>query len=106
MSITTNIFYYYLFRTAETIDYKKIRLWFRQNPLYIKSNDESIKKFISPSNPFKNCSYNEYLYSLTYKKLYDKVREIEDHDIKYKFDIICDYLKEKIICGTAVYKLC
>ena len=35
LSITTNLFYYYLFRTEETINYKKIRLWFRQNPLYI-----------------------------------------------------------------------
>jgi hypothetical protein len=59
-----------------------------------------------PSNPYKNCSYKEYLSNLTHKKLYDKVREIDDHEIKYKFIIICDYLKEKIICGTAVYKLC
>jgi hypothetical protein len=43
---------------------------------------------------------------LTFKKLYNKVREIEDHDIKYKFIIICDYLKDKIICGIAVFKLC
>ncbi len=106
MSITTNLFYYYLFRTDETINYKKIRKWFRLNPLYIKSNDETIKKFISPSNPSKNCSYKDYLNNLTYKKLYDKVREIEDHDVKYKFIITCDFLKEEIICGTAVYKLC
>ena len=79
---------------------------FRKNPLYIKSNDETIKKFILPSNPFKNCSFKEYLSNLTYKKLYEKVREIEDHEIKYKFIIICDYLKVKIICGTAVYRLC
>ena len=37
LSITTNLFYYYLFRTEETINYKKIRLWFRQNQLYIIS---------------------------------------------------------------------
>ena len=98
LSITTNLFYYYLFRTDETINYKKFRLWFRHNPLYIKSNDETIKKFILPSNPFKNCSYKDYLNNLTYKKIYDKVRDIEDHDIKYKFIIICDYLKDKIIC--------
>ena len=78
LSITTNLFYYYLFRTDGTINYKKNRLWFRQNPLYIKSNNETIKKFILPSNPFKNCSYEEYLKHLTFKKLYDKVREIED----------------------------
>ena len=57
LSITTNLFYYYLFRTEETINYKKIRLWFRQNPSYIKSNDETIKNFILPSNP---CSYKEF----------------------------------------------
>jgi hypothetical protein len=50
LSITTNLFYYYLFRTEETINYKKNRWWFRQNPLYIKSNDATIKIFILPSN--------------------------------------------------------
>ena len=104
--ITTNLFYYYLFRTEETINYNKNRLWFRQNPLYIESNDEIIKKIILPSNSHKNCSYKEYLNNLTYTKIYDKVREIEDHEIKYKFIIICDYLKDKFLCGTAVYKLC
>ena len=106
MSITTNLFYYYLLKTDETINYKKNRLWFRQNPLYIKSNDETIKFFILPSNKYKNCSYNQYLNYLTFEKLYIKVREIEDHDIKYKFILICDNLKDKIICGTSVYKLC
>jgi hypothetical protein len=106
LSITTNLFYYYLFRTDETINYKQFRLWFRKNPLYIKSNDETIKNFILPSNPFKNCNYYEYLKNLTYKKLYDKVQEIENHDIKYKFIIICEYLKDKIFCGSGVHKLC
>jgi hypothetical protein len=68
LSITTNLFYYYLFRTDETINYKKFRLWFRQNPLYIKSNDETIKNFILPSNPFKNCNFYEYLKNLTYRE--------------------------------------
>ena len=81
MSITTNLIYYYLFRTDETINYKKIRLWFLTNNLYIKSNDETIKNFILPSNKYKNCSYNQYLNYLTFEKLYKKVREIEDHDI-------------------------
>ncbi len=40
LSITTNLFYYYLFRTEETINYKKNRLWFSQNP------------FVSPSSFF------------------------------------------------------
>jgi len=56
-------------------------------------------------NKYKNCSDNQYLKHLTYEKLYNKVREIEDHDIKYKFIIACDFLKEQIICGTAVHKL-
>jgi hypothetical protein len=43
LSIKTNLFYYYLFRTEKTINFKKIRLWFSQNPLYIKSNGETIK---------------------------------------------------------------
>jgi hypothetical protein len=40
-----------LFRTDETINYKKIRLWFRQNPLYITNSnidnypDEFFKHF-------------------------------------------------------------
>ena len=34
---------------------------FFKNPLYIKSDDETIKNFILPSNPYKNCSYKEYL---------------------------------------------
>jgi len=106
LSITTNLFYYYLFRTEETINYKQFRLWFRKNSLYIKSNDETIKNYILPSNPFKNGTYKDYLKNLTYKKLYDKVQEIENHDIKYKFIIICEYLKDKIFCGSAVYKLC
>ena len=33
LSITTNLFYFYLFRTDETINLKKNRLWFPQNPL-------------------------------------------------------------------------
>ena len=45
LSITTNLFYYYIFRTDDKINYKKFRLWFRHNPLYIKSSDETIKFF-------------------------------------------------------------
>ena len=106
MRITTNLLFFYLFRTEETINYKKLRLWFRQNPLYIKSNDETTKKFILPSNKYKNCSYNQYLNYLTFQKICNKVREIEDHDVKYKFILICDFLKDKTIVGTAVHKLC
>ena len=80
LSITTNLFYYYLFRTDETINYKKFRLWFRQNPLYIKSNDETIKKIILPSNKYKNVSYNQYLNYLNFEKLYMKsFKKLIDH---------------------------
>ena len=44
LSITGDLFYCYLFRTEETINNKKFRLWFRHSPLYSKSNDETIKK--------------------------------------------------------------
>ena len=46
-------------------------------------------------NKYKNCSYRQYLNYLTFEKLYNKVREIEEHEIKNKFVIICDLLKEK-----------
>ncbi len=49
------------------------------------------KKFILPSNPYKNCSYNQYKNNLNFEKLYNKVREIENHDVKYKFIIICNF---------------
>jgi len=35
------------------------------------------------------------LNTLNFKKLYNKVREIEDINIKYKFAIICDLLKRQ-----------
>ena len=37
----------------------------------------------------------QYLNYLTFEKLYNKVRDIENHDIKYKFITICDFLKDK-----------
>jgi hypothetical protein len=96
LSITTNLFYYYLFRTDETINYKKFRLWFRQNPLYINNSniDNYPDEFLNISENRRDYKYKEYLNTLTFKKLYNKVREIQDHEIKYKFIIICDYLKD------------
>ena len=105
LSMTGNFFYYCLFRTEETINYKTIRKWFLNNPLYIKSNDETIKMVILPMNKYENCSCRQYLNHLTYEKLYNKVREIENHEINYKFIIICDFFKEKLVCGTAVNRL-
>jgi hypothetical protein len=63
------------------------------------------KKLYLPMNESKNCSYRQYLNYLTYDKLYSKVRKIEEHEIKYKFIGICDFLKEQSICGTATTKL-
>ena len=57
-------------------------------------------------NKYKNCSHRQYLNYFIFEKLYNKVREIEDHKIKYKFIIICDFVKDKINCGTATTKLC
>ncbi len=65
LSITTNLFYYYSFRTDETINYKKIWKMDLEKSITYKSNDITIKHFILPSNPFKNCSYQEYLNNLT-----------------------------------------
>jgi len=73
LSITTNLSCYFLFRTDETVNYKKIRLLFHKNPLYIKSTDKTFKKFILLPNKYKNCSYNQYLNYLTFQKLYNKV---------------------------------
>ena len=85
LSITTSLFYYYLFRTEETINYKKIRLWFRQNPLYINNSniDNYPDEFLNISDNRRDSKYKQYLNTLTFKKLYNKVREIEDHEIKY-----------------------
>ena len=75
-------------------------MFFEKPVRYIKSNDETIQSFIWPLNKYKTCSYRQYLNHLTFEKLYNKVREIEEHEIKYKFTIICDFLKDKIVCGT------
>ncbi len=42
LSITANVFYYYLFRTEDKLDYQFFRKRFLKNPLYIKSNDETV----------------------------------------------------------------
>ena len=74
LSITTNLFYYYLFRTEETINFKKIRLWFRQNLLYITNNnvitnnniDNHPDEFFNISDNRRDYKYKEYLNTLTY----------------------------------------
>ena len=65
--MTTNCFYYYSFRMKKTINHNhnKIRKWFFHDHLFIKSSDETIEKFISPTNKYKNISYHAYLNRLT-----------------------------------------
>ena len=41
----------------------------------------------------------------TYDQIYNKVLEIEDNEIKEKFIIISKFLKDRIFCGCALYKL-
>ena len=42
----------------------KFRLWFSKNQLYIKSNDETIKKINFPFNKYKNCSCTDWYIEL------------------------------------------
>jgi hypothetical protein len=48
LNITTNLFYHHLSGTEETINYKKFRVWFRNDLLYIKSfeADKTINGFL------------------------------------------------------------
>ena len=48
---------------------------------------------------------NEYIKNKTYNRIYNKVLEIEDNEIKEKFIIISEFLKDRILCGCALYKL-
>ena len=48
---------------------------------------------------------NKYIKIKTYDQIYNKVLEFEDNEIKEKFIIISGFLKDKILCGCALYKL-
>jgi len=48
---------------------------------------------------------NEYIKNKTYDRIYNKVLEIEDNEIKEKFIIISKFLKDKILCDCALHKL-
>ena len=41
---------------------------FKKPVTYTESNDETTKKFILPTNKYKNCSYQQYLNYLTFEK--------------------------------------
>ena len=92
---TTNLLYFYLFRTEETINYKKFRKWFLNNPLYLKSSeaDQTINDFINIQENRRESVYREHLNNLTYEKLYNNVRELKNNEQKYKFIKICDFLR-------------
>ena len=70
-------------------NHNKIRKWFLHDHLhdhlFIKSSDETIEKFISPTNKYKNISNHAYWNNLTNEKLCNSVREIEDNETNYKF---------------------
>ena len=84
-----------MFRTEETINYKKFRKWFLNNHLYLKSSeaDQTINDFINIQENRRESVYREHLNNLTYEKLYNNVRELKNNEQKYKFIKICDFLR-------------
>ena len=105
--------YYYkfilllLFPTDEQIYYKDFRRWFLKHPLYECTSDKTINDFeeITTWEWGKEQLYKEHLKNLTYEKLYNKVLEIDDQELNEKFKFICDFFKNKVICGCVLGKL-
>ena len=60
----------------------------KKNPLYIKSSeaDKTINGFLHIHENRRDYVYKEYSKQLTDEKLYNKVRLIENHDIKYNLE--------------------
>ncbi len=83
LSITANLFYFYLFRTDNKINYNKFRDWFLNNPLYIKSSesDETIIDFLHIHENRRDYVYIEYLNKMTYENLQNLVPEINNNEI-------------------------
>ncbi len=50
-------------------------------------------------------AYNKHLNNLTYLRLYNKVLEIEDEEIKEKFKITCEFFKKNYmrLCVTEAF---
>jgi len=104
LNITVYIFNYYLFRSNNNeINYKSFRKWYLKNPLYLES-DKKLNEF--DGDEFrKQEQMNKYIKIKTYDRIYNKVLEIEDNEIKEKFIIISKFLKDKILCDCALHKL-
>ena len=105
LNITVYIFNYYLLRPDNNeINYKSFRKWYLKNPLYNES-DKKLNEFDGDNEFRKQEQMNKYIKNKTYDQIYNKVLEIEDNEIKEKFIIISKFLKDKILCGCALYKL-
>jgi len=105
LNITVYIFNYYLFRgNNDIINYKSFRKWYLKNPLYLES-DKKLNEFDGDNEFRKQEQMNKYIKNKTYDQIYNKVLEIEDNEIKEKFIISSKFLKDRILCGCALYKL-
>ena len=105
LNITVYIFNYYLLRgNNDEINYKSFRKWYIKNPFYLES-DKKLNKFDGDNEFRKQEQMNKYIKIKTYDQIYNKVLEIEDNEIKEKFIIISGFLKDRILCGCALYKL-
>ena len=105
LNITVYIFNYYLFRSNNNeINYKSFRKWYLKNPFYLES-DKKLNEFDGDNEFRKQTKMNEYIKNKTYDRIYNKVLEIEDNEIKEKFIIISKFLKNKILCDCGLYKL-
>ena len=96
-----------MFRTDEQVYYKDFRRWFLQHPLYECTSDKTINDFeeITTWEWGKEQLYKEHLKNLTYEKLYNKVLEIDDQELNEKFKFICEFFKNRVICGCVLGKL-
>jgi hypothetical protein len=88
----------------DEINYKSFRKWYIKNPFYLES-DKKLNEFDGDNEFRKQEQMNKYIKIKTYDQIYNKVLEIEDNEIKEKFIIISQFLKDRILCGCALYKL-
>ena len=86
------------------INYKSFRKWYLKNPFFLES-DKKLNEFDGDNEFRKQEQMNKYIKNKTYDQIYNKVLEIEDNEIKEKFIIISKFLKDRIFCGCALYKL-
>jgi len=105
LNITVHIFNYYIFRPNNNIiNYKSFRKWYLKNPFYLES-DKKLNEFEGDNEFRKQEELNKYIKTKTYDRIYNKVLEIEDNDIKEHFLIVHQFLKHYILCGCALHKL-